>query len=397
MPEHGPTAFALHVEGMWYGFILNAVLIAFFVAQMGAALRTRDRELAAAREEALVESSPTGVFVLVDQRLVFVNPMLAQLLEYEREELIGVEPLSLVDLEDRPLVAQMAERRRRGQPVPPGYECRLLTKSGQPRWVTMHNTLISFRGAAATLGSVQDISERKRMETELHLLSARLLNVQEEERRRVARDLHDGICQTLTATRLVLEGCLGVEPAAERRAPMPVLRSLVSAMRGAVDEVRRISTDLRPAMLDDLGLLATIRWYLGEIKRLHPAFETHQHIGAAEEEIPDALKTPIFRILQEATNNAVNHSGGSALDLCLTVEDGLLRLAVQDNGIGFVPGRPSVMAGTPGHPGVRGLGLSSMRERAELSGGVFRLLTHPGSGTTVEVRWHLAELESLSG
>jgi len=386
VPDHGPTVFALHVQGMWYGFILNAVLIAFFVAQMGAALRARDRELAQAREEALVENSPTGVFVLAEQRLVFVNPMLAQLLDYERAELIGVEALSLVDPRDRDRVALMAERRRNGQAVALGYECRLLTKSGQSRWVSLHNTLIDFRGGPATLGSVQDISERKRMETELHLLSARLLGVQEEERRRVARDLHDGICQTLTATRLALEGCLGAAPAIERRASMPGLRALVPALRGAVDEVRRISTDLRPAILDDLGLLATLRWFLGELKKIHPGFEVREHLDAVEEDIPDGLKTTIFRILQEATSNATKHGGGTLLEVGLSADAEGLRLVVADNGIGFVPGALPQEVAQGRAPGS---GLSSMRERTELSGGVFRLRTQPGGGTRVEAVWWL--------
>ena len=279
----GLSGFYLHVQGMWYGFILSAVLIAYFAAQMGAALRATE----------------------------------------------------------------------------------------------------------------QDLTERKRMEEELHQLSARILSIQEEERARVARDLHDGLCQSLTAMRLVLEGCLGDGFPAERRAPMSTLRSLVPAMRGAVDEVRRISTALRPAMLDDLGLLATIRWHLGEIEKRVPDLEVRRHLDAAEADIPEDLKTPIFRILQEATHNAVKHGGGSALEVRLTADEGRLRLTVQDNGSGFVLGEPGSGSGPAGHPGYPGLGLSSMRERAEISGGVFRLLTRPGEGTTCEASWRLTD--SLSG
>jgi signal transduction histidine kinase len=296
--------------------------------------------------------------------------------------------LSFVAEEDRDLVSRIDERRAAGETVPEGYECRLVTKSGRKCWVSMHNTATTFWGRRATLGNVQDIGELKRMELELRELSARLLKVQEDERRRVARDLHDGICQTLTATRLAIESHLGDAPmpALERRASVLRLRESVTAMREAVDEVRRISTDLRPAMLDDLGLLATLRWYLGELAQRHPDLEIRQHLGVAEAEVPDGLKTTIFRLLQEATSNVVRHSGGSALDIHLTAEEGVLCLAVVDDGVGFDPGSVGLQVNGRGH---FGLGLSSMRERTGLSGGAFRLLSVPGGGTRVEACWRL--------
>ena len=373
---------------MWYGFILSAVLIATFVAQMGASLRTRDRELAQAREEALVENSPMGVFLVRDGRLAFVNPRLAELLGYQRDELGGVDFLDLVDPADRDLVTRAALVGHAGPNGPKEIECRLIDRHGQPRWVALRNTRINAKGEEMTLGNVLDLTERKIMETELRLMSARLLMVQEEERARVARDLHDGICQTLTATRLALEGCLGDPPEHERRASMPKLRALVPMIRGAVDEVRRISTALRPGMLDDLGLLATIRWHVGELRKLHANVEIGLHLDAEEENVPDSLKTAIFRILQEATSNAIRHSAASTLDICLAADDDLVRLAVQDNGVGFVPAAVPLRVAEGRRPG---LGLSSMRERTELSGGVFRLLTALGKGTTVEARWHVEE------
>lgn len=389
--HHHQDAFDLHVLGMWGAFLLSGVLIAVFVGNLAVAVRARDRQRA--QEDALLASARTGIFVVQDGRLVFVNPRLAELLEYPTDALLGRDPLDFLAEEDRPTVALIAERRGAGAEAPEAYECRVLTRSGRERWVSMHNTLTTFGERPATLGTVQDISEHKRMESELRELPGRLLRVQEQERRRVARDLHDGICQMLTATRLAVESHLMASPSTERRASMHKLRESVAVLRQAEEEVRRISTDLRPAMLDDLGLLATLRWHLGELGTRHPGLRVRHHLEVAEAAIPDGLKTTIYRIVQEAASNAVRHSGGSALDVHLRVEGGELCLRIEDNGVGFLPGQPSPRALGTGH---YGLGLGSMRERAEQTGGELRVRTRPGQGTRVEASW-CPEAVPLSG
>jgi len=360
----------------------QVVLIAYFVAQLGAALRDRDQELAQVREEALVENTPTGILMMRQGRLCLANPRLAELLGCSREALLGAEALSLIHPEDRERVALAL----RGQAPSPsaGIECRLLTRSGPLRWVTLRRAQIHSRGEPLTLVTLQDLTDRKRLEEELRDLSARLLRAHEEERRRVARDLHDGPCQTLTAVRLNLEGWLLKQPAIERRASMPPIRQLVPTFREVGDELRRIATDLRPAMLDDLGLVATMRWFLGNFAKLHPSLTVRHHLAVTEADIPPALKLPLFRILQEACANAANHSQGQFLWVRLHRHAGCLRLWVSDDGIGTAAHPQWVVAGG------LGLGLSSMRERATLSGGELRIRARSGTGTRVEARWPLA-------
>lgn len=137
-------------------------------------------------------------------------------------------------------------------------------------------------------------------------------------------------------------------------------------------------------MLDDLGLLATLRWYLGNFARLHPKLEIRHHLDLAEADIPTALKTPIFRILQEAATNAAKHSGGRFLDVTLVLGAGALRLAVKDDGVGLVPPAERPAGASPG------LGLSSMGERAMLSGGELSIQASPDQGTTIAASWPLA-------
>jgi signal transduction histidine kinase len=294
-----------------------------------------------------------------------------------------------VDPDDYERVRETARKRADGEPVPDEYECRLVTKTGQVRWVAMRNTLIRFRGGTATLGNVQDVTDRKRMEAQLHQLSARLLTIQEEERRRVARDLHDSLGQKLTGIKFLVEASLGKPWPRERRSAIGQLRALIPAIQDVVEEVRRISTELRPSILDDLGLLPTMAWHLREFEKAHPGVAVEQRLSAAESDVPDALRTPIFRILQEATNNMAKHSGASRMLVGLDTGDGKLRLWVQDNGAGFDPGAP------PREAGSGGIGMGSMLERAEISGGSFSVSSAPGTGTTVHAEWPLEPPVSL--
>lgn len=331
----------------------------------------------------LVENSPTGVFILQADRLHFINPKFSEISEYSREELLRADPWSLVHPDDRERAREVARRQADGDPVPEEYECQLITKSGQVRWVAMRHTLIRYRGGPAVLGNVQDITERRHMEVELHRLSARLLKVQEEERRRLARDLHDSLGQKLTGIKFLIEATLAETWPQERRAGTARLRALIPIIQDAVEEVRRISTELRPSILDDLGLLPTLAWHLRELAKLHPEIVVEPQITAAESDVPEALRTPIYRILQEATNNVAKHGGDCRLVVGLEAGEGRLRLLIRDDGAGFDP------AALPRRDGNGGIGLGSMRERTELSGGSFSVRSAPGAGTTIQAEWPL--------
>ena len=347
------------------------------------------REAEQARRESetkysyLLERSPTGIFIFQDGRLVFVNPRLADLLGYTRDELLQADPLRVVHAEDQEMLLGIARDRLEGRPAPEEYECRLVAKSGEIRWVAMRNTLIRHEGRVATLGNVLDVTGRRLMEQRLHELSARLMTIQEEERRRVARDLHDSLGQKLTGIKFLVEAALGEPWPEERRGAMGQLRELVPVIQNVVEEVRSISTALRPSILDDLGLLPTIAWHVREFGRIHPGFTVEQRLAAAESDVPDELRTPIFRVLQEATTNVAKHSGASRMVVGLETAGGRLRLWVEDDGIGFRPDAPPA----DGRPA--GVGMGSMRERTQLTGGVFSVRSAPGAGTTVTADWPL--------
>jgi signal transduction histidine kinase len=162
------------------------------------------------------------------------------------------------------------------------------------------------------------------------------------------------------------QGTCGPEP----------LQEIASAVTVINNEVRRIMADLRPSILDDLGILAALTWFCREYQTSYSHIAVEKKFGIEEREVPDSLKTPIFRICQEAMNNIAKHSQASLVNLSLKKGDARIGLSLQDNGQGF--DLEAVK---------KGMGLSTMRERAQLSGGAFDLESTIGKGTVIWVSW----------
>jgi PAS domain S-box-containing protein len=333
----------------------------------------------------VVESSLTGIYIDQDTTIVFCNQRFADIFGYSREEMIGLESWKIVHPEDRAMTAEWREKRLRGEPAPAEYEARGLTKDGRTLWVIRRNTRIEFRGRPAVLGNIVDITRRKQMEgalmeseKELRLLSTQLLATQENERKWVAQELHDSIGQSLVAVKFALERKIS-QSGTGHTPPGISLEDILSMVQNGVEETRRIMTNLRPSILDDLGILATINWFCREFQKVYPHIQIQRQVEVQEQEVPDSLKIVIFRILQEAMNNIAKHSRANTVVLGLARKNDRITLRIQDNGVGFDPENCR-----------KGLGLSSMKERTQLSGGIFILESGPGKGSHMEVRWPAA-------
>ncbi len=221
-------------------------------------------------------------------------------------------------------------------------------------------------------------------EQRLRELSARLLQAQEEERRRIAKELHDSVGGNLTAVKYALEGRLRQgEEAAGGDGCIP-LQQVVDTVQETMEEIQRISSNLRPSILDSMGVLAALKWTARRTEELHTGLVVEPAFGVTEERIPEGLKIVLLRVAQEAVHNAVKHSGGDRVQLKLAESDGMLDLRIQDNGSGF---DRSGIAGEGGEPA--GMGLESMQERVELSGGSLEVHSSPHGGTSVQARWPL--------
>ena len=222
----------------------------------------------------------------------------------------------------------------------------------------------------------------QRSESDLRLLSAQLWKTQELERQRIARELHDGIGQSLGGIKFSLESCCALMEAGNAGAALVGVQQQTRKIRDLVEEVRRIAMDLRPSTLDDLGILATIGWFSREFRSIYGHVRLETTVDAMEDEIAAPLKTAIYRIIQEATNNVVTHSGARNIWLTMRSVGQHIELRIADDGSGFNPGKFSVP-----DENARGLGLASMRERAEATGGRLRIESQDGRGTAVVATW----------
>lgn len=347
----------------------------------------RERREAEERYRLLVESMNDG-FCIVDEEgvITYVNQKLAEMAGYGRGEFLGHRPEEFLAEESRPVMEAQLARRRRGEPGV--YQAALRARDGRRVQILVSSTPLrdeagAFRGSFAV---VTDITDLKRTEEDLlhwrsylQVLSAQLLAAQERERERVARELHDGIGQTLSGVKFLVETAFA-EPSG---APSGEdVKRIVARLQGAVEEVRRIGMALRPSILDDLGILATVRWFCREFRQTYPDLALEVEVELDEGDVPEPLKIVLFRVLQEALNNAAKHSQARRVRVALVREDGAVGLEVQDDGVGF-----SVEQALALRSARRSLGLDSMRERTHLSGGSFWIDSAPGKGTRVTASW----------
>ncbi len=215
----------------------------------------------------------------------------------------------------------------------------------------------------------------------LRQLSIRLLSAQEEERKRIAGEIHDSLGACLAAIKFKVEDVLQeIEKTA--KVPAQSLSTIVPVIQDAVEECRRIQMDLRPSILDDLGLLPTLSWFCRRFQTIFSGIRIEQEIDIEESDMPPSVKIVAFRITQEALNNIAKHSHANLVRLSLQKIDDRMELTLQDNGRGFDLGKTVTIESTK-----RGMGLSSMRERTELSGGSFAIESGVGKGTIIRASW----------
>jgi signal transduction histidine kinase len=214
-------------------------------------------------------------------------------------------------------------------------------------------------------------------------LSVRLLSAQEDERKRIAADLHDTIGSCLTGVKFRLESAIQALSQSPETAPGS-LNSMLPMIHEAAEECRRIQMDLRPSMIDDLGLLPTLSWFCRTFNQTYPGIRIEQKMDIAEGDIPEPLKIGLYRVTQEAMNNIAKHSKADLVRFSLRKLDDSLELVLYDNGRGF---SLEEMFGKKN--AVKGLGLASMKERIELSGGSLNIESAQGEGTNIRASWPL--------
>jgi PAS domain S-box-containing protein len=351
-----------------------------------------EAEMGRAFRGALEESLLTGI-VACDQRgrLLYVNPAFCRIVGWTRDELLGSKPpYPFWPPEDAHDLLQYF-RSTSGSPPAQGRSMRFCRADGErfDVWV-MVSRLNDPRGVVSGwVASVGDITAQTRSEralrdyaSRLRSASSRLLSAEERERKRVSRELHDSIGQTLSALKYGLEE---VVLELDRRGRGPEVRKkldkAIALLGGAIGEVRTIVSDLRPSLLDDLGLVAAIGWFCREFQKMYRGIRVVTEIMVVEQDIPERLRSTFFRIVQESMNNVAKHSGADLVRLRVRLVGRSLEFVLTDNGRGFD------VKNAQG-----GFGLVGMKERAELTGGACTVRSAPDRGTAVRVLWPLAEV-----
>lgn len=372
-------------------------IIAFVAAQEDITRRKLAEEKLKASQKKysmLVEKSSIGIYLVQEGRIRYANSKLSEIFGYSKDALLGMELFDIIHPEYRKGLPDLLSKQK-AEGAALGERIQGVKKNGEVIWIRLANTLIHFGEKAAILGNVVDMTQEKRTEEslsdsrmELRNLSSQLLSAQEQERKRISSELHDGVGQYLSSIKFSMDNighnCEQTDPASSS-----AIRKLIPIIQEAIDEVRRLSMDLRPSMLDDLGILATLSWFCRRYQTVFSHIRIETHINIKEDEVPADLKTVIYRIVQEALNNVAKHAVANLVQLCLSKSDDTIELIVQDNGQGFE------MAKMARGYSEAGIGFLSMRERAELSGGSFTVDSKPGLGVKIRASWKLQENRTL--
>ncbi|RZJ12778.1 MAG: sensor histidine kinase [Rubrivivax sp.] len=247
--------------------------------------------------------------------------------------------------------------------------------------VALSSESTTFESRSAILHVVRDTEYEQALEQRLEskrrrvlALSGRIINVQEHERRHIARELHDEIGQCLSAIRVQFAK---LQRRVEQPETLALINSAASLTESTLGRVRSLALLLHPPQLETLGLVAALRWHLTEQKRLY-GLHIHFNSGPVQEPVPPDVAIAAYRILQEALSNALRHGKAAEVTVALgTVEDALT-LTIMDDGVGF---NPDMLDSVP-EPRLT-LGLLSMTERARLLGGELSIISAPGKGTRI--------------
>ncbi len=235
------------------------------------------------------------------------------------------------------------------------------------------------------LSVIRDLTDRIKAEKELaasydaiRKLSGHIQDIREEERTNMAREIHDELGQQLTVLKMDVSW-LKKRMIASEEPVKQKLNDLIVMLDETVKTVRRISSELRPSLLDDLGLVAAMEWQLGEFEK-RSEIVTHFVHPQKELVLPDTIKTALFRILQESLTNVARHSGATSVNVTIELRDNTLSVCINDNGKGFDKDKIAEK---------RTLGILGMRERIAMIGGVYEIKSQPSEGTEVKVQLSL--------
>jgi PAS domain S-box-containing protein len=356
----------------------------------------------ASREERVFRQAIEDAFLagitVVDEkgRQSYVNRAFCRMVGWEAEELVGaLPPFNYWPPDQSETIASILQSHLDNQAPPGGTEMILQRRNGERFWaLVLTSPVIDGQGRAkGQIGSVYDITERKRIEERVRMLSQQLLRSQEEERRRISRELHDVIGQNLSALKIAMEG-----PWMNRLENTPEVGQRIKEwshiLQETIQGVRDMAHTLRPSSLDQLGLIKAILQYGEEFAAKNRIEVDFQAAGIDDPALDYETRIALYRLIQEGLINISKHAAASRAVIRLVSSFPHIILRIEDNGQGF-----DVKKRTAAAVEEKRLGLSSMEERVTLLQGKMKIDSHPGQGTRIfiEIPYHVSTGKETDG
>jgi PAS domain S-box-containing protein len=344
-----------------------------------------EKELRASEEKyrTVVETSLGAIYVHQDGIFTFANQRLAEMLGYTGpEEIIGRYFWEFVHPDDRNMVKSRGLSRQRGDFTPRQYSFRGIKKDGAAIWIELRATNAMYMGKPAVLGNFIDITKRKRAEEEIRHLSRRLIEISEEEKRIIARDLHDEFGQALTSLHFDLEALEKSLPEGQKEQKQRC-GLLMNQVEKLADNIRKTTAHLRPDLLDHLGLVPTLEWYINDFAARRKEIEVNFQAVGFKKRLETQTEIVLYRILQECLNNISKHAQAKHVNIMLTYSYPKVIFIIKDDGIGYEQAED----GLPRDILKEGIGLLSMRERVASLKGTIDINSTPGRGTVIRVEF----------
>jgi PAS domain S-box-containing protein len=342
-----------------------------------------EKELRASEEKyrTVVETSLSAIYVHQDGIFTFVNHRLAEMLGYTgSDEIIGRYFWEFVHPEDRNMVKSRGLSRQRSDFTPRQYTFRGIKKDGSAVWLELRATNAMYMGKPAVVGNFIDITKRKRAEEEIRHLSRRLIEISEEEKRMIARDLHDEFGQALTSLHFDVEALEKSLPEGQKE-EKKLCGLLINQVEKLADNIRKTTAHLRPDLLDHLGLVPTLEWYINDFAARRRETKVNFQAVGFKKRLETQTEIILYRILQECLNNISKHAKATHVNIMLTYSYPKVIFIIKDDGIGYEQAEDGLPRGIL----KEGIGLLSMRERVASLKGTIDINSTPGRGTVIRV------------
>jgi PAS domain S-box-containing protein len=335
-----------------------------------------------------LDESAAVALIDAEGRFLVANDAFCRMFGYDQQDIKELELLKLAHPEDVEKNQRAFGRILSGPNAQFQQEIRCLHKNGA--WMQVRQSLIGLMGPEKSsrgfaLLALEELPARDdSLEPEpdwefQRIMSSQVFDGHESERKLIAQELHDSLGASLAAIKYSLEKTIGQFE--KQRGRRTSLGEVIPLVQNAIEETRRISTNLWPSILDDLGIIATVNSLCCEFEKTYSSIKIERRVQALEHDIPAHLKVIIYRIVQEALNNVAKHSGATLVRLSILETHESIELMISDNGRGL----QRLDASKVGDAG--GMGLFSMKRRAEFSGGAFSFDARAGEGACVRVSW----------